>query len=149
MCTGCTHAHSAPIKISITGNLSNSNTSSLKNLTSPSTYIPLLLLLMAASMPSLLGRFFRPFTTSTRGLALNPDGQTGAVSSLPDNVQKCTVAAGCFWGVEHLFRKHFASKGLLDAKVGYIGGNADNPSYRAVCSGRTGREFFFPGAFRF
>ena len=40
--------------------------------------------------------------------------------------------------MEHLYRKHFDGKGLLDAKVGYIGGDMSNPSYRAVCSGRTG-----------
>ncbi|KAG5365563.1 putative peptide methionine sulfoxide reductase [Yarrowia sp. C11] len=49
-----------------------------------------------------------------------------------------TVAAGCFWGVEHMYRKHFGDKGLVDAKVGYSGGNTDDPSYRKVCSGTTG-----------
>ncbi|KAK4058267.1 hypothetical protein OIO90_000424 [Microbotryomycetes sp. JL221] len=42
-----------------------------------------------------------------------------------------------FWGTEHMFRKHFKDKGLIDAKVGYIGGNAESPSYRQVCSGST------------
>ncbi|CRG90201.1 peptide-methionine (S)-S-oxide reductase [Talaromyces islandicus] len=58
---------------------------------------------------------------------------------MPDNAQKATIAAGCFWGVEHLYRKHFGNgKGLLDAKVGYAGGHTDSPSYRSVCSGNTG-----------
>ena len=49
-------------------------------------------------------------------------------------------AGGCFWGVEHLYRKHFGNgKGLIDAKVGYAGGHTDSPTYRAVCSGNTGR----------
>ena len=87
-------------------------------------------------MPAFFSRLFRPFTSSAR-LSLQPDTQTG-LTDLPANAQKCTVAAGCFWGVEHLFREHFASKGLLDARVGYIGGDTSNPSYRAVCSGRTG-----------
>ncbi|EJT75132.1 peptide methionine sulfoxide [Gaeumannomyces tritici R3-111a-1] len=52
--------------------------------------------------------------------------------------QKATFAAGCFWGVEHIFRQHFDKRGLVDARVGYIGGDADSPSYRAVCSGATG-----------
>ena len=86
-------------------------------------------------MPNFLTRLFRPFTSSTR-LSLNPDMPA---QNFPANAQKCTVAAGCFWGVEHLFRKNFAGKGLLEAKVGYIGGDMNNPSYRAVCSGRTGR----------
>lgn len=89
---------------------------------------------MATQMPAFLQRLFRPFTTSTR-LSLTPE----APIQIPDNAQKCTVAAGCFWGVEHLFRKHFENKGLLDAKVGYIGGDTSNPGYRAVCTGRTGR----------
>lgn len=55
--------------------------------------------------------------------------------------QKATLAAGCFWGVEHLFRREFGQgKGLLDAKVGYSGGSTPSPSYRAVCSGSTGRK---------
>jgi len=89
---------------------------------------------MATQMPAFLQRLFRPFTTSTR-LSLTPE----APAQIPDNAQKCTVAAGCFWGVEHLFRKHFENEGLLDAKVGYIGGDTSNPGYRAVCTGRTGR----------
>ncbi|TGZ80617.1 peptide methionine sulfoxide reductase [Ascodesmis nigricans] len=58
--------------------------------------------------------------------------------SLPSETQKATFAAGCFWGVEHLYRKHFGNQGLLDARVGYIGGDTDSPSYRAVCGGNTG-----------
>ncbi|GAA5821264.1 hypothetical protein JCM11251_004541 [Rhodosporidiobolus azoricus] len=46
-------------------------------------------------------------------------------------------ANGCFWGTEHMYRKHF-KKGLLDAKVGFIGGAAEDPSYRQVCTGSTG-----------
>jgi len=58
---------------------------------------------------------------------------------IPPGSAKAVVAAGCFWGVEHLYRHNFtAAQGLLDARVGYIGGNTSSPSYRAVCSGRTG-----------
>lgn len=60
--------------------------------------------------------------------------------AVPAGAQTATLAAGCFWGVEHMYRKAFANKGLLDARVGYIGGDTDSPSYRAVCSGRTGRK---------
>ncbi|KAF1833880.1 peptide methionine sulfoxide reductase msrB/msrA [Decorospora gaudefroyi] len=56
----------------------------------------------------------------------------------PPGAQTATVAAGCFWGVEHMYRREYKGKGLYDARVGYIGGDTENPGYRAVCSGRTG-----------
>jgi len=58
--------------------------------------------------------------------------------TIPEGAEKATVAAGCFWGVEHMYRKAFEGKGLYDARVGYIGGDSKSPSYRSVCSGRTG-----------
>ena len=48
---------------------------------------------------------------------------------------KATFGAGCFWGVEAAFRK---IDGVIDAAVGYAGGQTESPTYREVCSHATG-----------
>ncbi|OLL24587.1 putative peptide methionine sulfoxide reductase [Neolecta irregularis DAH-3] len=54
-----------------------------------------------------------------------------------------TAANGCFWGPEHMYRKHYTGKGLVDIRVGYIGGTSKNPTYKQVCSGATGHAEAF------
>ena len=51
------------------------------------------------------------------------------------NTQLATFGAGCFWGVEHKFRQ---LDGVIDATVGFMGGDVSDVSYKQVCRGDTG-----------
>ena len=50
-------------------------------------------------------------------------------------MEKATFGAGCFWGVEARFRN---VKGVIDTVVGYTGGTTKNPTYKDVCTNKTG-----------
>jgi peptide-methionine (S)-S-oxide reductase len=49
--------------------------------------------------------------------------------------EKAMFAAGCFWGVEAAFRQ---VEGVVEVTSGYSGGHTERPSYREVCTDRTG-----------
>jgi peptide-methionine (S)-S-oxide reductase len=50
-------------------------------------------------------------------------------------LEKATLGAGCFWGVEATFRR---LAGVKDTQVGYTGGKLKNPTYKDVCTDSTG-----------
>ncbi|MCC7156019.1 MAG: peptide-methionine (S)-S-oxide reductase MsrA [Bryobacterales bacterium] len=54
---------------------------------------------------------------------------------LQTNRETATLAGGCFWCLEAVFSR---MKGVDSALSGYMGGTAQQPTYREVCSGRTG-----------
>jgi len=48
--------------------------------------------------------------------------------------ETATFGAGCFWGVEAAYRQ---IQGVKSTRVGYAGGDTENPTYKDVCSGTT------------
>ncbi|MDC0645865.1 peptide-methionine (S)-S-oxide reductase MsrA [bacterium] len=46
-----------------------------------------------------------------------------------------TLGGGCFWCVEAVFQR---IDGVLNVIPGYAGGHVNNPSYREICTGKTG-----------
>ncbi len=53
----------------------------------------------------------------------------------PQGIRTAIFGLGCFWGAEKAFWK---TPGVYSTAVGYAGGATPNPTYREVCSGRTG-----------
>ena len=60
---------------------------------------------------------------------------TPLVPPFPEGVETVQLGLGCFWGAERIF---WRLPGVYTTAVGYAGGSTPNPSYREVCSGRTG-----------
>jgi len=53
----------------------------------------------------------------------------------PAGLEEATFGMGCFWGAE---KKFWQLPGVFTTAVGYSGGDVKQPSYRDVCTGRTG-----------
>jgi peptide-methionine (S)-S-oxide reductase len=51
------------------------------------------------------------------------------------NSETLVLGGGCFWCTEAVFKN---VRGVLDVESGYSNGQAQAPSYEAVCTGRTG-----------
>ena len=57
------------------------------------------------------------------------------VPPFPAGLELATFGMGCFWGAERCF---WQQRGVYATAVGYAGGLTPNPTYREVCTGRTG-----------
>ena len=80
-----------------------------------------------------------PATHFVNGNALEPP--------FPEGMEMTMFALGCFWGAE---RKFWEMEGVYTTAVGYAGGYTPNPTYKEICSGKTGhaevvRVVFDPG----
>ena len=51
------------------------------------------------------------------------------------NKEIATLGGGCFWCIEAVFER---VEGVLSVKPGYAGGETLNPTYKEICSGKTG-----------
>lgn len=54
---------------------------------------------------------------------------------MENNHERAIFASGCFWGTEYHLQR---AEGVLRTRAGYIGGHKENPTYKEVCTGRTG-----------
>lgn len=57
------------------------------------------------------------------------------INQMNSSTELVTLAGGCFWCLEAVYDE---LKGVLDVVSGYSGGQVANPSYEAVCTGKTG-----------
>lgn len=67
------------------------------------------------------------------------------------NEEVATLAGGCFWCMEAVYKE---VKGVQRVLSGYTGGKKENPSYEEVCSDKTGHAeaidiTFFPDVISF
>ena len=53
----------------------------------------------------------------------------------PEGTELAMFGLGCFWGAE---RKFWETEGVVSTQVGYAAGATPNPTYKEVCSGKTG-----------
>jgi peptide-methionine (S)-S-oxide reductase len=79
------------------------------------------------SLPGRTERMPVPPRHAVNGAPLEPP--------FPAGTEVATFGMGCFWGAE---RKFWQLPGVVSTAVGYAGGATPNPTYREVCSGRTG-----------
>jgi peptide-methionine (S)-S-oxide reductase len=84
---------------------------------------------------AILGTLFALTTTTASKSAPFPDPAVDDALAADSTQRTLVVAGGCFWGVQAVFQH---VKGVTSATSGYSGGTVKNPSYEAVCTGRTG-----------
>ena len=103
---------------------------------------PLLGLALACSSGSSTVRTDPQATEAPRATTAEAASPESVPSETPVPTEKsmtseslATFGAGCFWCVEAVLEQY---DGVLDVSSGYMGGETENPTYKEVCTGRTG-----------
>jgi peptide-methionine (S)-S-oxide reductase len=81
------------------------------------------------ALPGRAEKMAVPATHFVNGHPLEPPFPAGTKVAL--------FGLGCFWGAE---RKFWQTPGVFTTAVGYAAGTTPNPTYREVCTGRTGHN---------
>jgi peptide-methionine (S)-S-oxide reductase len=81
------------------------------------------------ALPGRPDRMVVPATHFVNGARLEPP--------FPPGTELALFGLGCFWGAE---RKFWQAPGVVSTAVGYAAGYTENPTYREVCTGRTGHN---------
>lgn len=82
------------------------------------------------------------FLTTLSSCGQRPDNSNKPVKSLNqpatmgnEKLALATLGGGCFWCVEAVYQE---LKGVYKVESGYAGGDAPNPTYKDICTGKTG-----------
>ncbi|MEE2819730.1 MAG: bifunctional methionine sulfoxide reductase B/A protein [Planctomycetota bacterium] len=75
------------------------------------------------------------FCLNSASLHFYEDSEELPAASKPTQLDTAYFAGGCFWGIEHYFQK---GNGVVNAVSGYMQGDSDDPTYKEVCSGKSG-----------
>ena len=67
----------------------------------------------------------------------SPRTEPLGASAAPADVRELTLAGGCFWCLDAVYRR---VRGVLAVESGYTGGDDPAPSYESVCTGTTGHD---------
>jgi peptide-methionine (S)-S-oxide reductase len=89
---------------------------------------------LCAKLNSFMNRYLLTFGLLLAGLGAAV-AQNKSMENTTNQTETATLGGGCFWCTEAIYQM---LPGVKSVASGYAGGTTENPSYKDVCSGRTG-----------